>query len=106
MSADAKQKLVEMLIHKAFDPVLHKSASGLSETEKRKLEHVQRATKSEIERYRGYGSAKEVVTNFRRDLDSDAAQKVHRELESLHLPTINDIRDEFGAKVDELGVKG
>lgn len=105
MSADAREELVDIVVHKALDPVMRKSASGLSDADRTKLEHVQRATKAEIERYRGYGSAQEVVVNFRRDLSSDAAQKVHRELEALHLPTIRDIRDEFEARADELGVK-
>ena len=60
--------------------------------------------RSEIERYRGYRSADEWVTNFKRDLSSSAAKKVNAELRALHLPTIEDIRDEFDAKASELGM--
>lgn len=104
MAAQTKQKLVEFVIRKAFDPVLKAKGDGKSETEKSKLKHVQDATRAEIDRYRGYGSAEELVTNFKRDLHSDAAKKIHKELEQLGLPTINDIRDEFEAKARDLGV--
>lgn len=106
MPADAKRELVEFLIRKAFNPVLHAKPEKLSEAQKKKLDHVRQATESEIDRYRDYRSAEEVVTNFRRDLHSSAAKKVHAELRSLDLPTLDDIRDEFEAKVHELGVEG
>ena len=54
--------------------------------------------------YRGYGSAEEVVTNFKRDLHSAPAKKIHAELKRLGLPTLNDIKDEFEAKARELGI--
>jgi hypothetical protein len=105
MASQAKDRLAEFVIRNALEPVLKAKPDGRSEAEKRKLEHVQKATRAEIERYRNYGSAEEVVTNFKRDLTSDAAKKVHRELKSLHLPTLADIRDEFEEKANELGVK-
>ncbi|WP_225769499.1 hypothetical protein [Inquilinus sp. Marseille-Q2685] len=101
---DAREKLVDFVTRRAFDPVLKAQAEGRSEAEKRKLEHAQEATRTEIERYRGYGSAKEVVVNFKRDLDSEPARKVHAELKALGLPTVNDIRDEFESMAKELGV--
>ena len=79
-------------------------AGRRSEAEKKKLDHVREATRAEIDRYRNYGSAEEVVTNFKRDLHSSAAKKVHNELKSLHLPTLDDIRDEFEEKARDLGV--
>lgn len=104
MVADAKQQLVDFLIRRAFDPVLRAKSDGRSDSERRKLEHVQKATESEIERFRAYQSAQEVVTNFKRDLNSRAARKVHAELRALHLPTIEDIHEEFDAKARDLGV--
>jgi hypothetical protein len=77
---------------------------GRSEAEKKELEHVQKATRAEIERYHGYRSAEEIVTNFKRDLTSAPAKKVHAELRHLHLPTIEDIREEFEEKARALGV--
>lgn len=41
-----------------------------SEANRRALQYVQRATRDEIERDRGYGSAEEVFTNDMRDLTS------------------------------------
>jgi hypothetical protein len=93
MSDNAKEKLVDFIVSRALEPVMKAKADGRPEAEQRKLKHVQDATGAEIARYRHYGSAKEVVVNFRRDLDSRPAGKVHAELKALHLPTINDIRD-------------
>jgi hypothetical protein len=106
MASHSKQELVDFVIRKALDPVLKAKPDGRSEADKKKLERVQDATRSEVERYRKYGSAEEVVTNFKRDLHSSAAKKVHAELQQLGLPTINDIRDEFEAKARDLGVNG
>ena len=92
MASNAKQTLVDFLIDRAFEPVLRAKPDGRSEAEKRKLEHVQDATRKEIERFRHYGSAEQVVTNFRRDLDSEPAKRIHRELKALNLPTLNDFR--------------
>lgn len=44
------------------------------------------------------------MINFKRDLDSEPARKVHRELKDLGLPTIVDIKDEFLKLADELHV--
>ena len=104
MSADHKRELLNLVERKAFDPVMRAKPDGKCEAEKKKLEHVQQATKAEIERYHGYKSAEELVTNFKRDLHSEAAKKVHSELRSLQLPTIVDIREEFERKAEELGV--
>jgi len=104
MAKQSRQELVGFVIRKALDPVLRAKPDGKSEADKKKLERVQDATRSEIERYRNYGSAEEVVTNFKRDLHSSAAKKIHAELEQLGLPTINDIREEFEAKARDLGV--
>jgi hypothetical protein len=105
MTSQSQRELFGLVERKAFEPVLRAKPDGRSEPEKKKLEHVQKATKAEIERYRHYGSAEELVTNFKRDLSSSAAKKIHSELRNLHLPTIEDIRDEFERKARELGVK-
>ncbi|WP_260696433.1 hypothetical protein [Rhizobium laguerreae] len=105
MARNAKQELVNFIVRRALDPVMKAKPDGRPEAERRTLEHVQDATRSEIERYRGYGSAQEVVVNFRRDLNSHAAEEVHADLKALNLPTINEIEDEFDAKVQDLGVQ-
>ena len=106
MATDKKRTLVDFLIRQAFDPVMHAKPDGRSAAENAKLDHVRKATRAEIERYRDYRSAEEVVTNFRRDLHSSAAKKVHAELRNLGLPTLDDVRNEFEEKVRELGVRG
>nr|CAD6438837.1 hypothetical protein REQ54_04778 [Rhizobium sp. Q54] len=102
--AQAKKQLVDFLVKKAFEPVLRADSAGRSDSEKAKLQRVQEATRTEIERFKDYGSAEEVVINFKRDLSSDAARKVHSELKALDLPTINDFSNEFEKKAADLGV--
>lgn len=104
MPGDAREQLLEFLEERAFNPVMRASAEGRSEADKRKLAEVQAATKAEIDRFRGYGSAHEIVKNFKRDLDSEPAKKIHAELRTLRLPVINDFKDEFERKADALGV--
>ena len=106
MSDSKKDELVRFLVERAFKPVLNAKPKNHSEAEQKKLEHVQKATRAEIERFHKYRSAQDVVTNFRRDLDSEPAKRIHAELRSLGLPTLNDIREEFERRADELDVLG
>jgi hypothetical protein len=48
MAKDAKRELVELLVRRAFDPVL-KARSGGSDANREKLAQVQDATRAEIE---------------------------------------------------------
>ena len=105
MAANARKQLVDFVVARALEPVMRARPDGRSQVDRRKLQHVQDATRAEIERYRNYGSAEDVVVNFRRDLSSRAAEKVHRALRALDLPTIEDIRDALEAKAEDLGVR-
>lgn len=104
--ADARKQLLDLLEREAFDPVMRAKPDGRSEADRRKLERVQDKTRAEIDRFRGYDSAQEVVTNFKRDLHSTAAKEVHRDLHALGLPTVNDVREAFEGKASDLGVRG
>ncbi len=104
-SSDARQKLIRFLEQKAFEPVLHAKSGQYPESKRDKLRDAQRRTEAEIERFQNYSSAEDVVVNFKRDLNSQAAEKVHRELKELGLPTINDIRSEFEQLAADLGVR-
>lgn len=103
--SEAREKLERFLEEKAFRPVMRASPSSYPESKRDKLKDVQRRTESEIDRFRHYRSAEEVVTNFRRDLQSGPAKKAHRDLSDLGLPTVNDLREEFEALVRDLRVK-
>ena len=48
-----------------------------------KLQKLQQSTRSEIERFRHYGSAREVLVNFKRDLTSSKARQIHRDLQTV-----------------------
>jgi hypothetical protein len=105
MASKAMRQLLHLVELKAFDPVLRAKPDGRADIERKKLSYVQEATRAEVDRYRHYSSARQLVTNFKRDLDSEPAKKMHAELRSLGLPTIEDIRDEFERKAHELGVR-
>ena len=98
---DARTQLIEFLERRAFNPVLH--ASGKDNGE---LADLKRRTETEIERFRNYGSAHDVVVNFRRDLTSEPAKKIHRRLAAQDLPTLPDLREDFEQLVQRLGVEG
>src|SRR5947209_19702147 len=103
----AKEKLLDLLDRKAFDPVLKASPSTYSsEHDKDRLRDVQDTTRNTQRSYHEkYTSAQAVYENFLDDLHSEAAKKVHRELRNLNLPTLNDIKDEFEQMANELGVR-
>jgi|SRR5215813_7833312 len=89
MADRKKDELVQFFQKRAFRLVMNAKLKGRSEADQQRLEYVQKATRAEIERFRNYRSAQEVVANFRRDLDSEPANRIHTELRSLVLPTIN-----------------
>jgi hypothetical protein len=106
MAADqnAREKLVQFLDQKAFDPILRASPDRYSANDKDRLEHVKEATERTKQRYHhDYTSAAEVCARFRGDLSSSSAQRVQRELEQLGLPTLHDIADEFKALCRDAG---
>lgn len=102
---DHKQsELVNFLKHRVFDPVLGADEGGRSDAEARKLKDVKDATRAEVDRYEHYGSAQDVVDNFKDDLTSEPAQKIERESRALDLPTLKDVRQDFEAKARDLGL--
>ncbi len=105
MASDARRELVDFLESRAFNPVLNKKPDDYgSDSDRRKLADVQRATRSEIERYRHeYTSAQDVIRNYKDDLTSEPAREIDRELDQLGLPTLRDIEPQFRKKVEELG---
>ena len=101
----ARDELLRLIDRKAFEPVLKASPEKYrSENDRRKLEDVQKTTRSTQERYHQAKNAKEVRDRFRGDLSSSAAKKVHGELRSLGLPTLPEIKEEFEALADKLAV--
>jgi hypothetical protein len=103
----AREKLLDLVDGKAFDPVLKASPSTYSsERDKDRLRDVQDTTRNTQRSFHEkYKSAQAVYENFLDDLHSEAAKKVHRELRDLNLPTLDDNKDEFEQMANELGVK-
>jgi hypothetical protein len=90
-----KHELLHFLDRKVFDPILSASPDRFSGPDQDRLTDVQNRTRSEKERFHNYGSAQEVVENYKRDLTSHTARRVNSELEKLKLPTLPSVRDEF-----------
>ncbi len=90
-----RQGLLHFLDQHVFDPILRASAHGYSESDQQKLKDVQDRTQSEKKRFRGYSSAREIAENYKRDLHSPTAKRVNGELETLKLPTLPSVEDEF-----------
>ena len=92
-----REKLLSLLDKKVFDPVLKASPDDYSsEADKEKLQSVQKTTRNTQHSYhQKYTTAQAVSKNFHDDLHSEAAKKVHRTLQDLKLPTVEDIKDEF-----------
>lgn len=101
--ADARQQLVHFLEEKAFRPVLKADPSKYPPNQRDALKDMQSRTEKEMERFHNYKSADDVVINFKRDLNSHAARKVHQELKELGLPTLPDLREEFDKLAERLG---
>ena len=96
-----KQELLHFLNQKVFDPIMHASPDGYSEADRQKLKDVQDRTRSEKDRFAHYGSAKEIVDNYKSDLHSKTAKRVNSELEKLRLPTLPSVEEEFLRKAGE-----
>ncbi|MDE2488919.1 MAG: hypothetical protein KGO51_16120 [Alphaproteobacteria bacterium] len=99
-----QSELVDFLKRRVFDPVLRADEDGRSDNERRKLADVKDATRSEVDRYRNYSSAQDLVNNFKDDLTSEPAQKIERESRELNLPTLKDVRQDFESKARDLGL--
>ena len=100
---DARRQLVDFLERKAFRPVMRADEADFPEGKRSRLKDLQESTRKEIERFHHHRSAEEVVTNFRRDLTSEPAKKVHRALKDLGLPTLDDVREEFEKLAERVG---
>lgn len=102
--ANKKQKLVAFLDQQIFDPVLHASARGKTDREKQQLEDLQARTRTEKDRYHHYEDAAKVKRMFKGDLSSAPAKRVHRVSHALGLPALPDVRQEFDALCQRLGI--
>lgn len=90
-----KRELLRFLDSRVFNPILKASDSGKSPSRQGKLQDVKDRTRSEQERFRHYRSAREIIDNYKSDLHSSTAKRVNRELDSLGLPTLPSVKDDF-----------
>lgn len=103
---EKREKLLDFLDKKAFDPIVKITPDDYKDKGKRKkAETVKEKTISTQRRYHeNYTSAKDVKDNFEADLSSGAADKVHKDLKELGLPTLKDIKDDFIKLCNDLDV--
>ncbi len=100
-----RDELVRFLDEKVFDPILRASPDRFSGTERRRYEDVRRSTENEKHRYHDdYKTAQSVKENYLSDLGSETGKKKTAELESLHLPTLPQIHDDFLKLCEKLGI--
>ena len=90
-----KQKLLSFLDQQVFDPILKASPDRYRGADRKKLKDVQDRTRSEKDRFHHYGSAREIVENYKSDLSSSTGKRVNKELEKLKLPTLPSVEGEF-----------
>lgn len=102
---EVKEKFLDLLDRKAFDPILRAREEDYSGSDLQALHHAQTATRREKERFHHYGGADDVVVNFKRDLHSRQAVRVNDELSRLHLPRLSDIEIDFFQLCDRLGIE-
>ncbi len=91
---------MDFVVHRVFYPVLMLQRTG---PHKARIEHMQDATRAEIERFRTCGSIEEVVVNYKRYLGSESARNIHSGLKLLSFPASSDLHEGFEKKVRELG---
>ncbi|MDT0646072.1 hypothetical protein RM545_05165, partial [Zunongwangia sp. F260] len=66
---EKKEKLLNFLETKAFNPILRKSKDDFnSDTKKEKFEDVKRSTENEKERFRNYNTPGNIRDNYLSDL--------------------------------------
>jgi hypothetical protein len=106
MAGDKREKLLDFLDQKAFDPVLRASPSAYrTEHERKMLEDVRQSTESEKRRFHDdYRSARDVRDNFMSDLHSQTGKRISQELDQLNLPSLPKLREEFLDLCNQLGV--
>src|SRR5438046_2721327 len=96
----SKKKLLGFLDSRVFNPILRARKDDYKESQHKALADVQSSTKSEKQRFRGYGSAQEIRENYMSDLHSEAAKRINRELKRLKLPSLPEVKSEFLAIAD------
>lgn len=101
----AKERLLDLLDREAFDPILKAREEDYSGSKKDALRLAQGATRREKDRFHHYGSAEDVVVNFKRDIHSAEAERVNEELTLLRLPRLSDIEPDFFHLCDRLGIE-
>lgn len=103
---EKKEKLLDFLNKKAFDPILEKSKDDYdSEEKKRKLEEIQHSTKNQKERFQKYDSPEEVRENYLTELSSNTDDEILEELKELDLPRLQQFKKEFLDLCKEMDVK-
>jgi len=104
MIKDAKKELLSFIDHNAFDVILKKDPEKMDEKEKDQLRELQRKTKEEKEKFHNYGSAREIKDNFLQNVRSKPAHKLNSKLKDFKLPILPDLKDDFEALCEQLGV--
>lgn len=105
MADEKREKLLDFLDKKAFDPVLQASPDRFEGRERDMYKDVRRSTESEKKRFHDdYRTARDVRDNYMSDLTSETGKRKTHELEQLRLPALSHFRQEFQQLCNDLGV--
>lgn len=102
----AKDRLLEFLNERVFDPVLTASAYNhdADDEARRIVRDVQSAMRILKASYYRSTSSRDVVESFRSDMHSGVVQRVDSTLHDLGLPALSDVEQEFLQLAQRLGV--
>ncbi len=101
-----KQRLIELLDMKVFDPILSTSATDFtSQVQRDKFMDLRGTIENEKRRYHeAYHSAADVKNGYLHDVQTPDTEQQDIEADDLELPTLGGVRDELMRLCDELQV--
>jgi hypothetical protein len=94
---DTRKRLLALLDHKLFDPILSTRREDIEATlDKHHFDDARRKIVEERQRYHdNCPTATDIKENFLRDLESRSSGRLNENLRSLGLPTYWDVKAEF-----------
>jgi hypothetical protein len=104
--ADHKADLLSFLDRRAFAPVLEADPANYSEQDRTLLLDLQCRARIGRDRYYNseFNSAEEICAQFLRDITAAEQRDLNRTLDRLRLPALPDVKGEFLALCERLGV--
>lgn len=100
----SRDKLIDYLDQKVFDPVVQADPTDFAETHRGDLTTLKAALHTAQLRYHNAGTAEKVREMFHNDLKAEEDLGIRAELRRLNLPTMQDIHAEFDRLCHDMGL--